>query len=212
MQFKSPATIKVEKLGFSRSLVPIFQSVNFQLEPGRILMVRGGNGSGKTTLLRVLAGFSRPETGTISSMYARQDWQSGISAEQIGWLGHNNGIKDDLSAIENLAFWKHSSQDKSSLEATLKRVEIYPVRNQSVRTLSAGQKRRLALARLLLSNRPVWLMDEPSANLDRDGTRLIESLLQEHTAKNGSAIVASHDPLHPDAPTEFIKLLSGGDV
>ncbi|VAW01404.1 hypothetical protein MNBD_ALPHA06-1855 [hydrothermal vent metagenome] len=200
-------TVRCQNLDFYRGSQLIFRDVSLLATPGSILMIRGSNGSGKTSLLRLIAGFSHPQNGTIEHCFDDKIWLNGPAIGQIGWLGHKNGIKGELSILENLALWKAAGTSADELQQILQKLGLKNLQSQPAHTLSAGQQRRLALARLLVGQHPIWMMDEPSANLDKDGSRLIEQLLVEHTANNGTAIIASHDPLHPNAPVSFIKLL-----
>lgn len=169
-------------------------------------MVRGTNGSGKTSLLRVLAGFNRAKTGALGFRFGSDDWVDEPTQHGLGWLGHQNGLSDALNSVENLRFWLGSDQDEADIERVLATVEMTDLQMQPVHTLSAGQRRRLGLARLLLGNHSLWLIDEPGANLDRDGSALVETLLEQHIKKSGCAIIASHEKLQPDVPTSFLTL------
>lgn len=199
-------TLIGENLGLSRGLLPVFSAVNLSITPAMVLMIRGENGTGKTSLLRILAGFTRSFTGLLRHQCDSEHWQDGAPATQISWLGHKNSNKHELTAEENLAFWLPKSQHKSRISEVLDKVEISKIKHQPVSALSAGQQRRLSLARLLLGHHPIWLLDEPTANLDQAGSRLLEQLLVEHIEQNGSAIIASHEVLQPDVQTSVIKL------
>jgi len=206
MALLQPCFIATNELGFSRGEIPIFNEVNLTLSPGEILMIRGGNGSGKTSLLRILAGFSNFYSGQLKYKLDTDQWVAGPARGAIGWLGHKSGLNLDLSVEENLKFWESISQYSNQISQALKKVDLLNARFATTRNLSAGQQRRLNLARLLLGKWPVWILDEPSANLDKEGAQLIEKLLSDHAKNGGSAIVASHEPLRPDAPTSFISL------
>ncbi len=201
-----PYCISTDNLEFSRGSVPVFSGVNLSLSFGEVLMIRGGNGSGKTSLLRILAGFSNFYSGKIRYRLANNPWINGPAHGAIGWMGHKNGLSLELTVEENLVFWQKIFKSHVQISQTIDRVGLSDFKNQTARSLSAGQFRRLNLAKLLLGNWPVWILDEPSANLDRKGRQLIEGLLVEHTKNGGSAIIASHEPLHPGAPTSFIQL------
>ncbi len=169
-------------------------------------MVRGTNGSGKTSLLRVLAGFNRAETGSLSFRFGSEDWSNGPAQFGVGWLGHQNGLSEELNPVENLRFWLNSNQDQADVERVLAQVDMTDLQLQPVHTLSAGQRRRLGLARLLLGNHSLWLIDEPGANLDKNGSALVEALLEQHIKSAGCAIIASHEKLQPNVPTSYITL------
>ena len=187
-------------------MVTVFANVSFSLQSGEVLMVRGANGSGKTSLLRILAGLTASYSGKLQHKFGDAKWNTGVSSGSIGWLGHKLGLKQDLSAIENLALWSKKDKQHEDILAALRKVGLLNTQQRPVYTMSAGQKQRLALARLLLSDSQLWIMDEPGANLDSDGNKLIETLLQQHSQQGGIAIIASHDQINPDAPTSYIKL------
>lgn len=159
----------------------LFKALNFELDAGQLLLVEGHNGSGKTTLLKTLAGLREPDAGQVL-------WGAGYRPQFV-WLGHANGIKDDLTALENLrAMQTNSLPPKTVLE----RMGLAGHGNRFPRHFSAGMKRRLALCRLLLSDAPLWILDEPQAALDKAGIRLFEALLSEHLQQGGSVVMTSH--------------------
>ncbi|MBL4597226.1 MAG: heme ABC exporter ATP-binding protein CcmA [Robiginitomaculum sp.] len=201
--------IRCQNVGLSRGSTSVFMGVNFELHPANILIIQGENGSGKTSLLRVIGGFSQSFSGMIQHCFDTKNWINGSPTGNIGWLGHANAIKDELTVFENLKFWLPKAVPKEKIDLVMEKVQIKTLRHQRSYSLSAGERRRLALARLLLGRHPLWILDEPSANLDIEGRKLIEQLLAEHTARRGSAIIASHDRLRPDAPTSYIKLHTG---
>ena len=166
----------------------LFAGVNFSLAAGQMLSVEGPNGAGKTSLLRMIAGFLRPVAGTI---LLRKDGEEIADAEErgkfIGWLGHLDAVKPQLSAREQLAFF-------ARLYA-MRAFGLMPLAELPGQYLSAGQKRRLALARLQLSVRPLWLLDEPLAALDVAGKRLVAETVAAHCASGGMVIAATHDAL-----------------
>ncbi|MBL4617492.1 MAG: heme ABC exporter ATP-binding protein CcmA [Robiginitomaculum sp.] len=199
-------TISAKKISFTRAMCTIFANVSFSLQSKEILMVRGANGSGKTSLLRIIAGLNTSYSGQLQHRYNNKRWLNGATSGSIGWLGHKSGLKQDLSATQNLAFWSNKAEQHPEISQALQKVGLLNMQQRPVHTMSAGQKQRLALARLLLSNSPLWILDEPSANLDSDGRKLIEALLQQHSQQGGIAIIASHDNINPTAPTSYIKL------
>jgi heme exporter protein A len=187
-------------------MVAVFTKVSFSLKSGDILMLRGANGSGKTSLLRIIAGLNTSYNGQLRHKYNNDDWAQGAISGSIGWLGHKSGLKQDLSASENLALWGSKTKQHLKIPKALKKVGLSNMQKRPVYAMSAGQKQRLALARLLLSNSPLWIMDEPGANLDMQGNKMIEILLQQHSEQGGIAIIASHDHINPSAPISYIKL------
>lgn len=172
----------------------LFEELSFDVSPKTILLVQGPNGSGKTTLLRVLCGLTRPEAGQVS--WAGQP----IGADyrgQLAYFGHLPGLKADLTVRQNLDFFC-SSQGNAAADrnAATAQLGLAHCEDIEVRHLSAGQKRRTALVRLLLSAAKIWILDEPFTNLDQQGRDLVERALNDHAARGGLAIVAAHHALH----------------
>jgi heme exporter protein A len=172
----------------------LFSGLGFALEPGQTRLVEGANGSGKTTLLRAICGFVRPEQGSIrwggeDIERVRLEFQA-----QIAYLGHAHGIKEELTTLENLRVAQAMGAARESVTPTLalSRIGLGGFDQALVRTLSAGQRRRVALARLLLTCSSLWILDEPFTALDKDGIKLVESLLDEHCASGGMALISSH--------------------
>jgi heme exporter protein A len=198
--------LQARGLGFSRNEEPIFGPLDFRLSPGEALLVLGGNGSGKTTLLRVLAGLLAATTGEVDLMGRPVD-RSHL-ARGSAYLGHLHGHKADLAALENLAFSQAiqggSGQD---LQAALADVGLAGYEDTPARRLSAGQNKRLALARLRLQSAPLWLLDEPYANLDLDGIALVNRLIQGHVAEGGSVLLTTHGAYAaPPVPVRTLTL------
>ena len=185
--------LKAEHLSLFRGERCLFTSIDFALESGELLLLRGPNGSGKTSLLRGLCGLLEFEEGKI--LWDGEDIgrdRQGFRA-RFAWYGHKTGFKADLTAEENLGF--ESALRASSGHAirdAIDRLGLTRQRRLPVRSLSAGQQRRASLARLLLSGVDVWVIDEPFTNLDAEGRALVEELVAEHVGRGGMAIVATH--------------------
>ena len=184
--------LQARRLGFRRHDEPVFGPLDFSLHAGQVGLVEGDNGSGKTTLMRMLAGLLHIDQGSLHwrGQPFRHDRDPGARA----WLGHQLGLKGDLSARENLAVAHglHGSRAGIDVAAALHEVGLPGYEDEPVRTLSAGQKKRAALARLWLAPATLWLLDEPFANLDRHGIALVNRLLDAHVAAGGAALVTSH--------------------
>jgi heme exporter protein A len=174
----------------------VFRELNFALEAGRALAVEGPNGAGKTSLLRMIAGFLAPAAGIVSLRTNAGDIADGEErGHYCGWIGHHDGIKPQLSVSENLNFYARLYGVYAAVDAALSEVGLARLADLPGQYLSAGQKRRLALARLKMSNRPLWLMDEPLAALDAAGKKLAGDMIAAHCASGGMVIAATHEPL-----------------
>jgi heme exporter protein A len=184
--------LAVRGLAFSRDETPIFGPLDFSIEANEALLVQGSNGAGKTTLLRVLAGLLRADTGTVEIDGATAGHES--RARELAYLGHLPGLKADLSALRNLEYLTglHGRRGTQTEEAAMATVGLGGFEDAAVRTLSAGQKKRLGLARLWLSPAPLWLLDEPYANLDLDGITLVNRMVQAHLGDGGAALITTH--------------------
>jgi len=180
----------------------ILRDVSFVLRAGEFLKITGPNGVGKTTLLRVICGLLPAESGEIDwcgrpVRDSRDEFNS-----QLAYLGHPNSLKADLTARENLKFLAGLRQELTArdVDGALERVGILSRGDLPARSLSAGQKRRLALARLLLAEASLWVLDEPVTNLDAAGVSLVEELVQAHVSHGGLALAAAHQRLLDDSP------------
>src|SRR5690554_2762586 len=164
--------LAITDLSFERHFEPVFEPVSFVLGKGELLLVTGANGSGKTTLLKLLAGLLSPTEGHITLQ------------QPALYAGHKAAIKDDLSVLENIRFMLQFMSRKESVSISEKElaeaVGLTPVLLQHGRTLSAGQRKRCAMTRLLFCDEQLWLLDEPYSNLDQDGAELLNNILHTH--------------------------------
>jgi heme exporter protein A len=172
--------LSVTNLGCARGGVPVLTGVNFALGKGKVLVLRGPNGSGKTTLLRTIAGLQPPLTGSVN-----------IAADAIAYGGHADGLKSTLTVADNLLFWA-GIYGTGAIDAALTAFDLVDLSERPAQNLSAGQKRRLGLARLLVTGRPVWVLDEPTVSLDAQSVALFGQAISAHLANGGSALIASH--------------------
>ncbi len=186
----------------------ILRGVSLELRGGEVLQLTGSNGAGKTTLLRTLAGLAYPEEGRV--LWAGEDIRKDMRAfhAQLAYLGHEPPLKADLTARENLRYWVGVRQKRSAsdIDKALDDVAAEDEwRGRAVRTLSAGQRRRVALAGLELLAAPLWLLDEPTTNLDTAGQNLVAHMIDEHAASGGLVIAAVHHELM--VPTRTMQRL-----
>lgn len=207
------AALQVDGLGCTLGNRELFASLTFSLDDGHWLMLTGANGSGKSTLLRILAGLVMPIGGTIrwrGEVRRRGDpeWNG-----RFAYQGHSAGWKELLTARENLAMQARLDRpDAPGRELTdaadraIARVGLVRQRNLPFGRLSAGQRRRLGLARLAMSARPLWLLDEPTTALDTDGQQLFAGLLDEHLGAGGCAVVATHLDFPTRSPSIPLRL------
>lgn len=175
----------------------VFSDIGFEVGSGETLAVTGHNGSGKTSLLRLVAGLLVPTEGTIALEGGEAEM---TLPEQAHYLGHRDALKPALSVEENLSFWRNFlGGEVADTGESLKAVGIDHAAHLPAAYLSAGQRRRLSLARLLAVRRPVWLLDEPTAALDAAGQELFSGLMREHLARGGLIVAATHGPLGIEA-------------
>ena len=193
--------LSAENIGLERGGRQLFAGLSFEVGDGEALVVVGPNGAGKSSLLRAIAGFLPLNAGGVTLTGGDAEATLG---EQSHYLGHADSLKGALTAGENLAFWAGVLGDDSGRPrwlAALTRLGLPHVADFPVRALSAGQKRRVALARLLVARRPLWLLDEPTTALDVASQALFAAIMREHLAAGGLIIAATHAPLGLDART-----------
>jgi len=190
--------LEAVNLGCTRGDRRLFRELNFSAGPGELIELRGANGSGKTSLLRILSGLSAPAEGEVrwqgKSIRSLGEEYSGA----IAYLAHQNGVKDELSAIENLRIASGvagNALSKSAAQAILEQVGLSRQQNLPARSLSAGQRRRVALARLLTSKATLWILDEVLTSLDDTAVNLSRRFIGDHLSSGGLAIIATHQEL-----------------
>jgi heme exporter protein A len=187
----------------------LFDGLTFELGPGEVVQLHGANGSGKTTLLRAICGLVPIEAGRVRWCGAALAPADEAFLGALTWIGHVPGVKADLTPRENLATDRALNAATAGLapHAAANRVGLGAHVDTPLRRLSAGQGRRTALARLLVTPTPLWVLDEPLSALDADGRALVEALIGEHAARGGLTLLSTHQPLAPaGVPTRTIAL------
>jgi heme exporter protein A len=180
-------SLNVSDLRIARGGLPVLEGLSFELHPGQALILRGPNGIGKTTLLRTIAGLQPPLGGTVKG-----------GEDQIAYAAHSDGLKSALTVSENLHFWA-SVFGVQDIEPALEVYNLTKLRDRPAGALSAGQKRRLGLSRMLVTGRPIWVMDEPTVSLDQASVMLFADAVRAHLATGGSALIATHIDLGLEA-------------
>jgi heme exporter protein A len=172
--------LRVSDLAVARGGLRVLEGVSFVLRAGQALVLRGPNGIGKTTLLRCIAGLQPAVAGRIE-----------VGPEAIAYAAHADGLKATLTVTENLAFWA-SVHGTTTVDTALAAMNLRSLRDRPAANLSAGQKRRLGLARLLVTGRPIWVLDEPTVSLDTASVALFAGVVRAHLAAGGAALMATH--------------------
>ena len=191
-QYSVTGNLVVENLACWRNEQVLFNQLNLSLLPENVLFLQGENGSGKTSLLRILCGFRLPDEGEITwgnrTIFSNPEYFQNIS-----YVGHKNGIKDELTVEENLDLMRSmATASEIKTEVVLKQIGLFKQADVLTRLLSAGQKRKLALARLMMTNNSFWILDEPFTSLDTASVVFFESLIKKHIARGGMLILTSH--------------------
>ena len=200
------ARLAVRQLHLWRGEKHLLRGVSFEVSVGQMLRVMGPNGAGKTSLLRCVAGLLPIESGDIEWRGRVNHAAFEVLHPELAYLAHLNALKSDLTAFENLryAIGLRRGVSGAEIHSTLERLRIGHCASLHVRSLSAGQKRRVALARVLLSQATLWILDEPVTNLDTAGIQLMEECMAEHLSSGGMIVAAAHQSLlegHPNATT-----------
>ncbi|OEF23671.1 cytochrome c biogenesis heme-transporting ATPase CcmA [Vibrio rumoiensis] len=197
--------LEVRDLTAIRDEKELFQSIAFSVSPGDLIQVEGRNGSGKTTMLRIITGLGDCESGKI--LWKGVDTHKDRDAfhEDLLFIGHQTGVKKELTAFENLSFYQKMNGSKGVTEddiwLALAKVGLAGKEDIPAGKLSAGQQRRVALARLWLSKHPLWILDEPLTAIDKQGIKVIEALFIEHTNQGGMILFTTHQDMFTDVVT-----------
>ncbi|MEP3891820.1 MAG: heme ABC exporter ATP-binding protein CcmA [Hellea sp.] len=189
-QMDKPIRLEVIGLTMSRGENTLFEGLSATVGSGDVLWIQGDNGIGKTTLLEAMAGLSRPDEGDV---FWLENEQPSLANDLVAYQPHKSFAKAALSAQEDLSFWAQLYGTAPNVEGALTYVGLSDRCDVTTQNLSAGQRRRLALATLIISQKPIWIMDEPSAAMDKSGEDLIDGLICQHIDRGGIAIIASHD-------------------
>lgn len=179
--------LRLTDIAVARGGVPVLSGVSFTLAAGDALILRGPNGSGKTTLLRTIAGLQPPLSGNMEGV-----------VDTVAYAGHADGLKSMLSVAENLQFWA-SVYGQRDISPALEAYNLAALADRLTGTLSAGQKRRAGLARLMVTGRPIWVLDEPTVSLDVDAVKLFADAVRAHLSAGGMALLATHIDLGIEA-------------
>jgi len=194
-------SLSVKNLSCQRGGRTIFSELSLEIAAGEAVLLRGPNGAGKSTLLRVIAGLIPAQAGEISlhgtGFSARDDFQG-----QVTYAGHLDAIKPQLTVAENLHFWAQLFE-ADTLAQTMKDFRLDEIADRPAHACSAGQKRRLGLARIAVTSRPLWLLDEPTVSLDTETTARFAATINAHCAKGGMAFIATHIDLGLKTPRTF---------
>jgi heme exporter protein A len=197
--FQDKPSIRVEALSLARGGRMLFEGLSIAIGPGEYVEVQGPNGAGKTSLLRALAGFLKPGRGRITFDGVEEP------ATALHYIGHASALKRETRVREHLRYWAGLFAGAQNEDSVAQTFDLSPALSLPVRALSQGQARRLALSRLIVAPRPVWLLDEPAAALDDAGKAVLNDLLASHRASGGIAIAAVHEPLGAP-PSQTIAL------
>lgn len=191
------AGLHLKSISCTRGYRDLFTNLEFELCPGQVLRVEGKNGSGKTSLLRIMAGLAQPLEGEVLWQGRKIHHAESDYFQNLLFLGHRAAIKFELTPIENLCMAKslHGSKTENGIEEALYQVGLYGFEDIPCAQLSAGQKRRVALAQLFLSRAKCWILDEPYTSLDVNAVSMLEGLFAKHLINGGILVITSHQPI-----------------
>jgi heme exporter protein A len=205
----SSALLETRDLSCIRNDRLLFEHLDFSLEPGQMLVVEGPNGCGKTSLLRILTGLRLADDGEVLWRGDPIDRLAGDYYEQVAYVGHHDGVKQELTCLENLRLARAMGiPSTSALDDVLEQVNLYAYGETEVGSLSAGQKRRLALARLLATDSMLWILDEPFTSLDKASMSMFASLFEQHLQGQGLIVMTSHHQI--SLPAQSVQQLQLG--
>ncbi|HHF2855770.1 TPA: cytochrome c biogenesis heme-transporting ATPase CcmA [Vibrio diabolicus] len=195
--------LEVSNLTAIRDERVLFENLQFEIKPGELVQIEGRNGTGKTTLLRIVTGLGDREEGIIKWKGEEVEKSRDVFHQDLLFLGHQTGVKRELTALENLRFYQSIQNNRSSDEeifTALTQVGLAGREDVPVEQLSAGQQRRVALARLWLSKQILWILDEPLTAIDKQGVKVLESLFASHADNGGIVVLTTHQDMFSDSP------------
>ena len=210
--YNTEQQLVIHHLSFERNNQYLFRNLQQTIKSGELLQVQGANGSGKSTLLRILAGYLIPQEGRIQWSNPSLQEQNHTCSQHLHYIGHRNGIKPALTTTENMKLncaLHNIPFHPQQVKVILQKTGLQHAADKPASQLSAGQLRRLALTRLLLRDSQLWILDEPTTALDKEGQSLLSTLLTEHLTKGGMAIVATHQNLGLSRTLKTLQL--GGE-
>ncbi|MFW8651015.1 cytochrome c biogenesis heme-transporting ATPase CcmA [Vibrio diabolicus] len=195
--------LEVSNLTAIRDERVLFENLQFEIKPGELVQIEGRNGTGKTTLLRIVTGLGDREEGIIKWKGEEVEKSRDVFHQDLLFLGHQTGVKRELTALENLRFYQSIQNNRSSDEeifTALTQVGLAGREDVPVAQLSAGQQRRVALARLWISKQILWILDEPLTAIDKQGVKVLESLFASHADNGGIVVLTTHQDMFSDSP------------
>ena len=189
---------EIKKISCIRGNKLLFKNLNFKLKNQELLVIKGANGSGKTTLLKILSGLLKPLSGSIIFDKKNINTSKDEYLKLFEYIGHENAIKNALTVRENLNFYLKIKKNlkKENFKNAIKIFNLKHLLDIKIENLSSGEKRRVSLSRLILSNSKIWFLDEPTNSLDKKNTLIFFKILNQHLKSNGIAVIASHDEIN----------------